>query len=107
MRWTVSPSDPTAMRAVATAATNADVAQLARLTQLLADSGERLIATSSDVVDIASSGGPGSLSTLLAPLYARALGARVAKIAVPGRPAGGVDVVGTLPGYRPDLDGPI
>ncbi len=55
-------------------------------------------------MDIASTGGPGSLSTLLAPLCARALGARVSKIAVPGRPAGGLDSLGTLGGYRTDVD---
>ncbi len=96
--------DSAAMAAVATAAADAEVRHLARLAQLLADSGERLSAPSPDVVDIASSGGPGSLSTVLAPLYARALGARVAKIAVPGRPAGGLDILASLPGYDPDLD---
>lgn len=98
--------DPTAasMRAVATAAPNATIQQLARLTQLLANSGECLSQPSPEVVDIASSGGPGSLSTLLAPLYARALGARIAKVAVPGRPAGGLDVLASLPGYESDLD---
>jgi pyrimidine-nucleoside phosphorylase len=95
--------DDIAMAAVAAAAPGADVPQLARLTRLLAESGEILGAPAVGVVDIASSGGPGSLSTLLAPLYARALGVRVAKIAVPGRPAGGLDVLASLPGYDPDL----
>ncbi|MCW3045762.1 MAG: pdp [Solirubrobacterales bacterium] len=98
--------DLPAMAAVAASAGDAEVSQLARLTWLLADSGERLGPPSRDVVDIASSGGPGSLSTLLAPLYARALGVRVAKIAVPGRPAGGLDVLASLPGYDTDLDAP-
>lgn len=99
--------DDAAMAAVALEAPNADIAQLARLTRLLADGGDaQLTYPSSDVVDIASSGGPGSLSTLVAPLYACALGARVAKIAVPGRPAGGLDVLASLSGYNPELDGP-
>jgi pyrimidine-nucleoside phosphorylase len=92
------------MAAVAATAPDADVPHLARLTRILADSGERLGPPSPDVVDIASSGGPGSLSTLLAPLYARALGVRVAKIAVPGRPAGGLDVLASLPGYHAEVD---
>jgi hypothetical protein len=96
--------DDGAMAAVAAAAPAAEVSQVARLTRLQAESGGRLGPPSAEVVDIASSGGPGSLSTLLAPLYARALGAKVAKIAVPGRPAGGLDVLASLRGYNPDLD---
>jgi pyrimidine-nucleoside phosphorylase len=96
--------DEAAMAAVAAAAPEADVPRLARLTRILADSGERLGPPSRNVVDIASSGGPGSLSTLLTPLYVRALGVRVAKIAVPGRPAGGLDALASLPGYDPELD---
>src|SRR4051794_2270573 len=92
------------MAAVASAASSGDVGQLARLAKLLGESGERLTAAAPDIVDIASSGGPGSLSTLLAPLYARAHGVRVAKIGVPGRPAGGLDTLATLSGYRPNLD---
>lgn len=96
--------DDAAMAAVAAASSDAQVTQLARLTRLLAESGKCLAAPSPNVVDIASSGGPGSLSTMLSPLYARALGVQVAKIAVPGRPAGGLDVLASLPGYDPDLD---
>ena len=50
--------------------------------------------------DVASTGGPTSLSTLLGPLYLRALGHWVPKLGVPGRPAGGIDVLTQLPGYR-------
>ncbi len=53
--------------------------------------------------DIASTGGPGSLSTLIAPLYLRAAGCMVPKLGVPGRPAGGIDVLAQLPGYKFEL----
>ena len=43
--------------------------------------------------DLASTGGPTSLSTLIGPLYLRAMGCCVPKLGVPGRPAGGVDAV--------------
>lgn len=92
------------MAEVTMSVSDANVAQVAYLARLLAESGEQLTPTSPGVVDIASSGGPGSLSTLLAPLYACALGGRVAKIGVPGRPAGGLDTLASLPGYRVDLD---
>lgn len=51
-------------------------------------------------VDIASTGGPSSLSTLLCPLYLVDRGLTVPKIGVIGRPAGGIDVLRTLRGYR-------
>lgn len=50
--------------------------------------------------DVASTGGPSSLSTLLCPLVLRVLGFIVPKIGVPGRPAGAVDVLSLIPGYR-------
>jgi pyrimidine-nucleoside phosphorylase len=57
---------------------------------------------SSDEVtaDLASTGGPTSLSTLLGPLYLRSYGLLIPKLGVPGRPAGGIDVLAQLPGYR-------
>src|SRR3954454_23643499 len=80
--------------------TDAEVADLAKT---LAASGE-VLEPAEDHADVASTGGPSSLSTLLCPLYLHALGARVAKLGVAGRPAGGVDVLATVPGYRPTLD---
>jgi len=77
-------------------------ADLAELVRVLAASGE-VIEPAADHADIASTGGPSSLSTLLCPLHLHALGARVAKLGVAGRPAGGVDVLATVPGYRPTL----
>ena len=95
--------DEEAMQSVAIGAPDASDEQLARLANVLATSGDFIASTSDRVCDIASTGGPGSLSTLLSPLFACALGARVAKIAVPGRPAGGLDVLGSLAGFRTEL----
>lgn len=53
-----------------------------------------------DCTDLASTGGPGSISTMLVPLITRASGVLVAKVGVPGRPAGAVDVLANVPGYR-------
>ncbi len=55
------------------------------------------------VADVASTGGPSSLSTLLSPLFLRAGGAVVPKLGVPGRPAGGIDCLAQIPGYRTEL----
>lgn len=54
--------------------------------------------------DLASSGAPTSLSTLLGPLYLRSMGCLVPKLGVPGRPAGGVDTLAQVPGYRVNLN---
>lgn len=56
-----------------------------------------------DAADLASTGAPTSLSTLLGPLYIRSMGFSVPKLGVPGRPAGGVDTLAQLPGYRINL----
>jgi pyrimidine-nucleoside phosphorylase len=73
---------------------------VALLAEHLAASGEQLRWLEEDIADVASTGGPGSLSTLIAPLALRGQGCAVVKLAVPGRPAGAIDVLGTLPGYR-------
>jgi len=55
------------------------------------------------IADIASTGGPSSLSTILCPLYLVQNGARVISLGVPGRPAGGVDVLAQISGYKIEL----
>ncbi|MFO0818006.1 MAG: hypothetical protein U1A77_08705 [Pirellulales bacterium] len=54
--------------------------------------------------DIASTGGPSSLSTILCPLFLRQMEVQVPKLGVPGRPAGGIDVLAQIPGYRVHFD---
>jgi thymidine phosphorylase len=50
--------------------------------------------------DVASTGGPSSLSTLLCPLVLRHFNMPVLKLGVPGRPAGGIDVLAQLKDYN-------
>ena len=75
-----------------------------QLATVLARSGHQLTwDNGAPTADLASTGGPSSLSTLLAPLYLCSLGFLVPKLGVPGRPAGGIDVLAQLPGYRTNL----
>ena len=55
--------------------------------------------------DLASTGGAGSLTTFLSPLLMVHDGASVPKIGVPGRPAGVIDSLGSVPQYRTSLTG--
>lgn len=79
-----------------------NVKLIVELTHSLSDSGESRSLDPCNA-DVASSGGPSSLSTLLCPLYLVGAGLRVPKIGVPGRPAGGIDVLGTVRNYRTQL----
>lgn len=72
---------------------------LAYLSGSLASSGA-VRSPSKLTADLASTGGPSSLTTLVSPLYLRALGYRVPKLGVPGRPAGGIDVMAQVPGFK-------
>ena len=80
-----------------------DALVAARLAIALADSGQRFQSESERVADVASTGGPTSLSTLLCPLFLRVASCVVVKLGVPGRPAGGIDCLAQLPGYKTEL----
>ena len=77
--------------------------ELADLALQLAGSGDRLSLPSKATADLASTGGPTSLSTLLGPLWLAASGWVVPKLGVAGRPAGGIDVMSLVPGYRVEM----
>jgi len=59
---------------------------------------------STETADIPSTGGPFSLSTLLCPLMLAATGCYVPKLGVPGRPAGGIDCMMQIFGYRAEFN---
>ncbi|MFR9284948.1 hypothetical protein DWW31_02975 [Clostridium sp. AF15-17LB] len=73
--------------------------EIAKLALVLAGSGI-VLSMNSNFADIASTGGPSSLSTLLCPLYLSSYGLNVLSLGVPGRPAGGIDVLAQIPGYN-------
>ncbi|MBR8024599.1 hypothetical protein KDX27_28245 [Burkholderia cenocepacia] len=77
-----------------------DPALAAELATEYASSGERYDPAEKATADVASTGGPSSLSTLLCPLFLRAAGLHVPKLGVPGRPAGGIDCLAQIAGYR-------
>jgi len=98
-------ADDAAMRHVVEAALADELGDddVAELAQGLAASGARL-ALDRRAGDVASTGGPSSLSTLICPLHLRARGLKVPKLGVPGRPAGGIDVLQTIPGFQGVLE---
>ena len=78
--------------------------EVSSLAEKLAFTGSTLPGSANTTSDVPSTGGPSSLSTLICPLFLRWKGFTVPKLAVPGRPAGGVDVLATVPGYKTDLN---
>lgn len=79
--------------------------EISHLSRALVKSGQMISpGTHLITADIASTGGPSSLSTLLCPIYLRLAGMAVIKLAVPGRPAGGIDVLAQIPGYKVSLE---
>ncbi|WLA83234.1 hypothetical protein [Bradyrhizobium elkanii] len=81
-----------------------DAEEICLLAEVLARSGSILSQAGRITADLASTGAPTSLSTLLCPLYLCGFGIAVPKLGVPGRPAGGIDVLAQIPGYRYRLD---
>ncbi|NOJ60002.1 hypothetical protein [Arthrobacter sp. 260] len=79
-----------------------NVSLIAELAFLLAKSGH-CRTKGANCADVASTGGPSSLATLLCPLHLIDAGLDVPKIGVVGRPAGGIDVLGTVPNYKTSL----
>lgn len=75
--------------------------EIVELIYTLVHSGE-VIEFPNGVFDFASTGGPSSLTTILVPLYLYGCGANVVNLAVPGRPAGAVDVLSQIDGYNLD-----
>ena len=75
--------------------------EIVELANIYAESGITIKRNSSKTkVDIASTGGPSSLSTILTPLILKSLGAEIPKLGVPGRPAGGIDILYQLKGFN-------
>lgn len=98
------PSDGK-LKPIVDAAQSSDLAidEIAFLAAKLGKSGETIKFDAGGLVaDLASSGGPTSLSTILTPFYLVSLGFKVPKLGVPGRPAGGIDVFAQLPGFLID-----
>ncbi len=74
--------------------------EVVKLATALAASGQQINHTADQYSDIPSTGGPSSLSTLICPLFLNLLGDKVLKLGVPGRPAGGIDVLSQIEGYQ-------
>ena len=93
-----NPNGHSARRLIDRFRSTQDSQAIADLAYALADSGVRL-SLIGPTADIASTGGPSSLSTLLCPLFLVVAGFTVPKLGVQGRPAGGIDVMAQFPGF--------
>ena len=79
-----------------------DDEEVHQLAEILAYSGD-VLEKGLLSADIPSTGGPSSLSTIIGPLFLAASGFEVRKLGVSGRPAGGIDVLAQLSGYRTEF----
>ena len=77
-----------------------DLDDIALLTKKLSGETQFQFPDTWDVVDIPSTGGPSSLSTLICPLILCCGGSYIPKLGVPGRPAGGIDAMSQIEGYK-------
>lgn len=83
---------------------NVSAEEIAYLAVKLGTSGETVnFQKKGRIADFASTGGPTSLSTLLCPLYLCQAGYNVISLGVPGRPAGGIDVLAQIHRYNIEL----
>jgi len=82
-----------------------DVGEIAALAEGFVASGDKWGWPSqlSPLVDVPSTGGPGSLTTLLCPYLLAANGCFVPKVSVPGSTAGAIDVLNLVRGFRCEL----
>ena len=76
---------------------------IAELTYVLAKSGKTLSFNDYQTADIPSTGGPSSLSTIICPLILKEY-FPVPKLGIVGRPAGGIDVLAQIEGYKTKLN---
>jgi pyrimidine-nucleoside phosphorylase len=76
------------------------ICDVVKLAKLLGESGDQLNLFSHNTIDIPSTGGPSSLSTLICPLMLVKMGKIVPKLGVKGRPAGGIDVLAQISNYK-------
>ena len=83
-----------------------DASMIQLLAEGLASSGQiwKWPENLSPCTDVPSTGGVGSLTTLLCPYILAASGCFVPKVSVPGGTAGGIDVLSLLPGFRTQLN---
>lgn len=80
--------------------------EIAEVASAIAESGRRVRLPSelAPFADVASTGGPGSLTTLITPFLMSAVGVRVPKVSASGSIAGAIDTFAVLPGFRSQLD---